>query len=62
MKNAKKSWGIYTVIDVQPGSMTVKVSMKAGEHMTYHMHNHEKKSGRLYLAKANQLSMVWSKS
>ncbi len=37
---AEKSWGIYTVIDVQPGSMTVKVSMKAGQHMTYHMHNY----------------------
>lgn len=37
---AEKSWGTYTVIDVQPGSMTVKVSMKAGEHMTYHMHNY----------------------
>lgn len=39
-KYAEKSWGTYTVIDVQPASMTVKVSMKAGEHMTYHMHNH----------------------
>lgn len=37
---AEKSWGDYTVIDVQPGSMTIKVSMRAGEHMTYHMHNH----------------------
>lgn len=37
---AEKSWGTYTVIDVQPGAMTVKVSMKAGEHMSYHMHNH----------------------
>lgn len=37
---AEKSWGTYTVIDVQPGSMTVKISMKAGEHMTYHMHNY----------------------
>ena len=37
---AEKSWGSYTVIDVQPGSMTVKVSMKAGEHMSYHFHNH----------------------
>ncbi len=36
---AEKSWGTYTVMDVQPGSMTVKVSMKAGEHMSYHMHN-----------------------
>ena len=37
---AEKSWGTYTVIDVQPGSMTVKVSMRAGQHMTYHMHNY----------------------
>lgn len=37
---AEKSWGTYTVIDVQPGSMTVKISMRAGEHMAYHMHNY----------------------
>lgn len=36
---AEKSWGTYTVIDVQLGSMTIKVSMKAGESMSYHMHN-----------------------
>lgn len=39
---AEKSWGTYTVMDVQQGSMTVKVSMRAGEHMTYHMHNYRK--------------------
>jgi len=37
---AEKSWGSYTVIDVQPGSMTVKVSMNVGERMSYHMHNY----------------------
>ena len=37
---AEKSWGSYTVIDIQPGSMTVKISMKAGESMSYHMHNY----------------------
>lgn len=37
---AEKSWGTYTVIDIQPGSMTVKLSMKAGESMSYHMHNY----------------------
>lgn len=37
---AEKSWGTYTVIDVQPGSMTVKISIKKNERMTYHMHNH----------------------
>lgn len=36
---AEKSWGTYKVIDVQLGSMTVKISMKAGEQMSYHMHN-----------------------
>ena len=37
---AEKSWGTYTVIDVQSGSMTNKISMNAGEHMSYHLHNH----------------------
>ena len=37
---AEKSWGTYTVIDVQPGAMTIKLSMKSGESMSYHMHNH----------------------
>ena len=37
---AEKSWGLYNVIDVQPGSMTVKIFIKAGEHMSYHMHNY----------------------
>lgn len=36
---SEKSWGTYTVIDVQPGCMTVKISMKAGERMSYHVHN-----------------------
>ena len=36
----EKSWGTYTVMDVQPGSMTVKLSMRAGECLTYHMHNY----------------------
>ena len=39
---AEKSWGTYTVIDVQPGFMTVNVSMKTGEQMSYHMHNFRK--------------------
>lgn len=39
-KYAEKSWGTYTVIDVQTGSMTIKISMRAGEHMTYHMHSY----------------------
>jgi mannose-1-phosphate guanylyltransferase len=36
---AEKSWGNYAVIDARPGSMTVRISMKAGGHMSYHMHN-----------------------
>lgn len=37
---AEKSWGSYTVIDVQPGAMTVKLFMNAGERLSYHMHNY----------------------
>ena len=35
---AEKSWGTYQVIDIQPESLTVKVSLKAGREMSYHHH------------------------
>jgi mannose-1-phosphate guanylyltransferase len=35
---AEKSWGTYTVIDAQPGSMTVKISLQKGNMMKYHSH------------------------
>lgn len=35
---AEKSWGIYNVIDIQPGAMTVKISLQAGSNMKYHSH------------------------
>ena len=38
IKFAEKSWGTYTVIDAQPGAMTVKIALKAGGKMTYHGH------------------------
>lgn len=34
----EKSWGTFTVIDVQPNSMTVKITLNAGSKMTYHSH------------------------
>lgn len=37
---AEKSWGTYRVVDVQPGAMTVKISIAAGRHMSYHLHNY----------------------
>lgn len=37
------SWGTYTVIYEQPGSITVKLSVKAGECMNYHIHNYREK-------------------
>ena len=37
---AEKSWGTYTVIDVQPQSMTIKIKLKKGNHMKYHAHEH----------------------
>lgn len=39
---AEKSWGTYTVIDIQPNFMTVKLSLRAREHLTYHSHNYRK--------------------
>jgi mannose-1-phosphate guanylyltransferase len=37
---AEKSWGTYTVMDAQPGSIIVKVSMPAGNQMSYHSHEY----------------------
>lgn len=36
---AEKSWGNYSVIDVHPGFMAVRISMKTGGSMSYHMHS-----------------------
>lgn len=35
---AEKSWGTYTVIDVQPNSLTIKVQLNCGNQMKYHSH------------------------
>lgn len=35
---AEKSWGSYQVIDVEDGSMTIKVTLKPGSQMNYHSH------------------------
>ncbi len=37
---AEKSWGNFKVIDVEAGSMTIKVTLNAGHSMNYHSHNH----------------------
>ena len=36
---ADKSWGSYKVIDIDEGSMTIKVTLKAGNKMNYHSHD-----------------------
>ena len=40
IKFAEKSWGTYTVMDAEPGSIIVKLSIRAGEQMSYHSHEH----------------------
>ena len=40
IKFAEKSWGTYTVMDAEPGAMTIKLSIRAGEKMSYHSHEH----------------------
>ncbi len=37
---AEKSWGSYRVMDVEEGSITVKVTLKAGHKMNYHSHQY----------------------
>ena len=35
---AEKSWGDFQVLDVEQGSMTIKVTLKPGSSMNYHSH------------------------
>ncbi len=35
---AEKSWGSFRVIDIDEGSMTIKVTLNAGHQMNYHSH------------------------
>lgn len=37
---AEKSWGSYKVIDVENGSLTVKVTLNPGHSMNYHSHKY----------------------
>ena len=37
---AEKSWGSYRVLDVEPGSMTIKVTLNPGHSMNYHSHQY----------------------
>ncbi len=37
---AEKSWGSYRVLDVEEGSLTVKVTLMSGHRMNYHSHEH----------------------
>ena len=39
VRYADKSWGTYTVIDIQPGAMTVRALVHAGSRMTYQSHD-----------------------
>lgn len=37
---AEKSWGDFKVMDVEKVSMTIKVTLNAGQRMNYHSHKH----------------------
>jgi mannose-1-phosphate guanylyltransferase len=37
---AEKSWGSYSVIDMEKESMTIKVVLNQGQRMNYHSHQH----------------------
>ena len=37
---AEKSWGSFTVLDVQPEATTIRIVLNSGHSMTYHSHEH----------------------
>jgi mannose-1-phosphate guanylyltransferase len=41
---AEKSWGSFTVLDVQKDSMTIKIQLKANNKLKYHCHNYRTES------------------
>ena len=40
VRYAEKSWGSFTVLDVQERSMTIKILLRPGQQLTYHRHEH----------------------
>lgn len=58
----EKSWGTYEVMDVAKGSMTIKVTIRAGESMSYHSHDYRNEvwtvisgTGKAYIDGMEQL-------
>lgn len=39
---AEKSWGTYSIIDIHSDSLTARISLKAKQRMSYHMHLNRK--------------------
>ena len=37
---AEKSWGEFRIIDTEPKSLTIKITLTQGESLTYHKHEH----------------------
>lgn len=37
---AEKSWGSFTILDVQPQATTIRIVLNAGHRLTYHSHEH----------------------
>lgn len=35
---AEKSWGSFRILDIEEGSLTIKVTLNAGHRMNYHSH------------------------
>lgn len=40
VRYAEKSWGSFTVLDVQENSMTIKILLRPGQRLTYHRHEY----------------------
>lgn len=56
VRYVEKSWGTYTVLNVQPGSMTIKNNIRAGHAMSYH--SHEKKDEVWTVVSGTGISIV----
>ena len=36
----EKAWGSFTILDIQPESLTIKIILRPGNQLKYHSHEH----------------------
>ena len=57
---AEKSWGSFTVLDVQPEATTIRIVLNSGHRMTYHSHEHRDEVWTIVSGMGRAVVTTWS--